>query len=68
MAVTYPEAVHYQDDDGTWVDVDNRPAINNTENTYEMVNGDFKVSFPDYAPESNGNDSKNGTLYELYNF
>ncbi len=57
VAVTYPEAVHYQDDDGTWVDVDNRPAINNTENTYEMVNGDFKVSFPDYAPESNGNDS-----------
>ena len=55
MAVTYPEAVHYQDDNGTWVDVDNRPAINNIENTYEMVNGDFKVSFPDYAPESNSN-------------
>ena len=53
VAVTYPEAVHYQDDDGNWVNVDNRPAINSTEKTYEMVNGNFKVSFPDYSPESN---------------
>ena len=53
VAVTYPESVHYQDTDGNWVDVDNRPAINNVDRTYEMENGDFKVSFPNYASASN---------------
>ncbi len=57
VAVTYPEAVHYQDDDGNWVNVDNRPTINHTEKTYEMVNGDFKVAFPDYAQASNQTNS-----------
>ncbi len=62
VAVTYPEAVHYQDDDGNWVNVDNRPAINSTEKTYEMVNGNFKVSFPDYSPESNSTSATSPNL------
>ena len=57
VAVTYPESVHYQDTDGNWVDVDNRPALNNVDRTYEMENGDFKVSFPNYASASNNTSS-----------
>ncbi|MBQ4112511.1 MAG: hypothetical protein IJD38_06920 [Clostridia bacterium] len=57
VAVTYPESVHYQDTDGSWIDVDNRPALNNVDRTYEMENGDFKVSFPNYSSASDNTSS-----------
>ena len=48
VAVTYPEAVHYQDESGEWSDIDNSLSLNSAKGVYEAENGDFKISF--HAP------------------
>ena len=45
VAVTYPEAVHYQNEQGEWVDVDLRLSDHSVSDTYESQSGDFKASF-----------------------
>ena len=45
VAVTYPEAVHYKDENGEWVDVDMRLASDATAASYESQSGDFKTVF-----------------------
>ncbi len=45
VAVTYPEAVHYQNEQGEWVDVDLRLSDHSFSDTYESQSGDFKASF-----------------------
>lgn len=45
VAVTYPEAVHYQNDQGEWMDVDLRLSENSVTNTYESQSGGFKTVF-----------------------
>ena len=43
VAVTYPEAVHYQAEDGNWVDVDNEAKYNTSVQRYVTSNNAFKV-------------------------
>lgn len=45
VAVTYPEAVHYQNEQGEWVDVDMRLASGNAAQAYESQSGNFKTTF-----------------------
>ena len=45
VAVTYPEAVHYKDENGEWVDVDMRLASDASDASYESQSGDFKTVF-----------------------
>ena len=45
VAVTYPEAVHYKDEYGEWVDVDMRLASDASTASYESQSGDFKTVF-----------------------
>lgn len=45
VAVTYPEAVHYKDDNGEWIDVDMRLASDASAASYEGQSGDFKTVF-----------------------
>ena len=45
VVTTYAEAIHYKDDNGKWVDVDNRP-METTEGKYITRNGDFGISIP----------------------
>ena len=45
VAVTYPEAVHYKDENGEWVDVDMRLASDASAASYEGQSGDFKTVF-----------------------
>ena len=45
VAVTYPEAVHYQNEQGEWVDVDMRLASDNAAQAYESQSGNFKTTF-----------------------
>lgn len=48
VVTTYAEAIHYKDDNGKWVDVDNRP-METTEGKYTTRNGDFGISVPSSA-------------------
>ena len=45
VAVTYPEAVHYQNELGEWVDVDMRLESDSAAQVYEGQNGNFKTTF-----------------------
>lgn len=45
VVASYAEAIHYKDDTGEWVDVDNRP-VQTTEGDYTTRNGDFGISVP----------------------
>lgn len=45
VAVTYPEAVHYQDEQGEWVDVDLRMTNDSAAQAYRSQSGSFKTSF-----------------------
>ena len=45
VVASYAEAIHYKDDNGEWVDVDNRP-VKTTEGDYTTRNGDFGISVP----------------------
>ena len=47
MAVTYPEAVHYLDDNNQWAEVDNSLLFNSNKGAYEVENGNFNVAFYD---------------------
>ena len=55
VAVTYPEAVHYQDESGEWADIDNSLSLNSAKGVYEAQNGDFKISF--HAPAQSSDTS-----------
>lgn len=61
VAVTYPEAVHYKDENGEWVDVDMRLASDASTASYESQSGDFKTVFT--TPGASGDVSvmANGT-------
>lgn len=48
VVASYAEAIHYKDDNGNWVDVDNRP-VQTTEGEYTTHNGDFGISVPSSA-------------------
>ena len=52
VAVTYPEAVHYQNEQGEWVDVDLRLSDHSVSDTYESQSGDFKASFSKLSTSS----------------
>lgn len=43
MAVSYPEAVHYKNNNGEWIEVNNTFISNG--NSYKNANDNFKVSF-----------------------
>jgi hypothetical protein len=45
VVASYAEAIHYKDDNGEWVDVDNRP-VQTTEGDYTARNGNFGISVP----------------------
>ena len=45
VVASYAEAIHYKDDNGNWIDVDNRP-MQTTEGAYTTRNGDFGISVP----------------------
>ncbi len=45
VVASYAEAIHYKDDNGNWIDVDNRP-MQTTEGAYATRNGDFGISVP----------------------
>ena len=53
VSVTYPEAVHYLDDDQTWKDVDQSLTYNATTGTYASEQADFCVSFSGKASATN---------------
>ena len=40
VAVSYGTAVHYQDENGQWVEIDNRPVLNSEQTVYASRNGD----------------------------
>lgn len=50
VVASYAEAIHYKDDNGKWLDVDNRP-MQTTEGEYTTHNGDFGISVPSSAGE-----------------
>ena len=45
VVASYAEAIHYKDDHGNWIDVDNRP-MQTTEGAYTTRNGNFGISVP----------------------
>ncbi|MBE6697647.1 MAG: hypothetical protein E7581_03900 [Ruminococcaceae bacterium] len=45
VAVTYPEAVHYQNEQGDWIDVDLRMTDDRVAQAYRSQSGRFKTSF-----------------------
>lgn len=61
VAVTYPEAVHYKDESGEWLNVDMRLASDLQADSYESQSGDFKTVFS--TPGTSGDVSvmANGT-------
>ena len=52
MAVSYPEAVHYLSEGGTWEEVDNRLSLDRATSRIVNGDGDFSVSFAD-SPSGN---------------
>ena len=50
VVATYAEAIHYKNDNGIWVDVDNRPIQTST-GDYVTGNGDFGIRVPGSAEE-----------------
>ena len=52
IAVSYPEAVHYLSEGGTWEEVDNRLSLDRATSRIVNGDGDFSVSFAD-SPSSN---------------
>lgn len=48
VVASYAEAIHYKDDNGEWIDVDNRP-MQTTAGDYTTRNGDFGISVPSSA-------------------
>ena len=61
VAVTYPEAVHYKDENGEWVDVDMRLASDASTASYESQSGDFKTVFRTPAASGDVSVMANGT-------
>ena len=49
VSVTYPEAVHYLDDTGMWVDVDQSLSYDVSTGLYKNVSSDFNVEFAENA-------------------
>lgn len=45
VVASYAEAIHYKDDNGEWIDVDNRP-VQTAKGDYTTRNGDFGISVP----------------------
>ncbi len=45
LAVTYPEAVHYRDDEGNWEEVDNRLSFDPISSRYKTANPNFNATF-----------------------
>ena len=50
VVASYAEAVHYKDDNGEWIDVDNRP-MQTTAGDYIARNGDFSIFVPSSTNE-----------------
>ncbi len=62
VAVTYPEAVHYQNEQGEWVDVDMRLASDNTAQAYESQSGNFKTTFSKPGTQSDASVMSAGAM------
>ena len=45
IAVSYPEAIHYKNENNQWIDVDNSLTLNSQKQQYENKNSDFSVAF-----------------------
>ena len=53
VSVTYPEAIHYLDEDRTWKDVDQSLTYDAATGTYASERADFRVSFSGKASATN---------------
>lgn len=53
VSVTYPEAIHYLDDDNIWQDVDQSLTYNGASDVYSSDNADFNISFAAKGSSSN---------------
>ena len=53
VSVTYPEAIHYLDDNNQWQDVDQSLTYNSVTGTYISDKADFEVSFSSKASSTN---------------
>ena len=62
VAVTYPEAVHYQNEQGEWVDVDMRLASDNAAQAYESQSGNFKTTFSKPGTQSDASVMSAGAM------
>lgn len=53
IVTTYSEAIHYNDENGNWKDINNSLSFDNTKNVYTTNNKNFNASFADSANNNN---------------